>query len=55
MADQHETQRIARLTPLDEVLARIDAIDVETVRAVCAEYFAPERQTLLSLGPAPAT
>ena len=40
--------------PLDEVLARIDAIDVETVRAVCAEYFAPERQTLLSLGPAPA-
>ena len=39
---------------LDEVLARIDAIDADTVRAVCAEFFAPDRQTVLSLGPAPA-
>jgi predicted Zn-dependent peptidase len=37
--------------PLDEVLARIDAIDGDAVRAVCADYFAPDRQTVLSLGP----
>ena len=40
--------------PLDEVLARIEAIDEDTVREVCAEFFGPERQTVLSLGPAPA-
>ena len=37
--------------PLDEVLALVDAIDEDTVRSVCAEFFAPERQTVLSLGP----
>jgi predicted Zn-dependent peptidase len=37
--------------PLDEVLALVDAIDEETVRSVCAEFFGPERQTVLSLGP----
>ena len=37
--------------PLDEVLAKVDAISVDDVRAACAEFFAPERQTLLSLGP----
>ncbi|HET9010455.1 MAG TPA: insulinase family protein, partial [Gemmatimonadaceae bacterium] len=37
--------------PLDEVLALVDAIDEDTVRAVCAEFFAPEAQTVLSLGP----
>jgi predicted Zn-dependent peptidase len=37
--------------PLDEVLALVDAIDEVTVRSVCAEFFAPERQTVLSLGP----
>ena len=36
---------------LDEVLALVDAIDDDTVRAVCAEFFAPDRQTVLSLGP----
>jgi predicted Zn-dependent peptidase len=40
--------------PLDEVLALVDGIDAETVRAVCREVFPPERQTVLSLGSAPA-
>ena len=38
---------------LDEVLARIDAIDQDTVRAVCGEFFAPDIQTVVSLGPKP--
>jgi predicted Zn-dependent peptidase len=37
--------------PLDEVLALVDAIDADTVGEVCRQYFAPERQTVLSLGP----
>ncbi len=37
--------------PLDEVLRRIDAIDVEAARAACAEFFRPELQTVVSLGP----
>ena len=36
---------------LDEVLALIDAIDAETVSAICKTFYAPARQTLLSLGP----
>ena len=36
---------------LDEVLARIDAIDGASVAAVCRDFFAPERQTVLTLGP----
>jgi predicted Zn-dependent peptidase len=38
--------------PLDEELALIDTIDADDVAAVCREYFAPARQTVLSLGPA---
>jgi predicted Zn-dependent peptidase len=38
--------------PLDEELALIDTIDADDVAAVCREYYAPERQTVLSLGPA---
>jgi predicted Zn-dependent peptidase len=41
--------------PLDETLALVDAIDEETVAAVCRSCFAPERQTVVSLGPAPLT
>ena len=37
--------------PLDEVLAKIDAITVQDTRDVCAEFFRPELQTLVSLGP----
>ncbi|MGH7653521.1 MAG: M16 family metallopeptidase [Gemmatimonadaceae bacterium] len=37
--------------PVDEVLAKIDAITAEQTNAACAEFFAPERQTLVSLGP----
>jgi predicted Zn-dependent peptidase len=37
--------------PLDELLARIDSITVDETRDVCAEFFPPERQTLVSLGP----
>ena len=38
---------------LDEVLALIDAIDQDTVRRVCGEFFAPDTQTMVSLGPKP--
>ena len=40
-----------RYRTLDELLAEIDRIDVDSVAAVCSRYFAPERQTLLTLGP----
>jgi predicted Zn-dependent peptidase len=36
---------------LDELLAQVDAVDEETVRQVASEFFAPEAQTVLSLGP----
>ena len=36
---------------LDQLLAEIDQIDAATVAQVCRDYFAPERQTLLTLGP----
>jgi predicted Zn-dependent peptidase len=36
---------------LDELLALIDAIDAQTVADVCKTYYAPARQTLVSLGP----
>jgi predicted Zn-dependent peptidase len=36
---------------LDELLALVDSIDSGTVAQICKEYFAPERQTLVSLGP----
>jgi predicted Zn-dependent peptidase len=41
--------------PLDEMLALVDAIDEDTVLAICREFFAPEQQTVVSLGPAPLT
>ena len=37
---------------LDEMLALVDGIRSETVHQVAQEFFAPERQTVLSLGPA---
>jgi predicted Zn-dependent peptidase len=36
---------------LDDLLALIDAIDAQTVADVCRTYYAPARQTLVSLGP----
>lgn len=36
---------------LDEVLARIDAVTPDGAAAVAAEFFAPERQTVVRLGP----
>ncbi|MBA3644933.1 MAG: insulinase family protein [Gemmatimonadaceae bacterium] len=36
---------------LDEVLAKIDAIDGEVVAEVCSTMFAPELQTVVTLGP----
>ncbi len=38
---------------LDEVLAEIDRIDVNSVGQVCRDYFTPERQTIVSLGKQP--
>lgn len=40
--------------PLDEVLAAIDRIDQVAVAAVCREFFSPDAQTVLSLGPGAA-
>ena len=36
---------------LDDLLALIDAIDAQTVADICKTYYAPARQTLVSLGP----
>ncbi|HEY0777398.1 MAG TPA: pitrilysin family protein [Gemmatirosa sp.] len=38
---------------LDEVVARLEAVTPDDVRALCAELYDPERQTVLSLGPKP--
>jgi predicted Zn-dependent peptidase len=38
---------------LDAVLAEIAQITEDDVRAACREFFPPDRQTLLTLGPAP--
>ncbi len=35
----------------DELLAQVDAVDAETVREVARTFFAPGRQTVLTLGP----
>jgi predicted Zn-dependent peptidase len=40
-----------RYRPLDQLLAEIDAVSAEQANAVAAEYFAPERQTIVRLGP----
>jgi len=37
--------------PLDRMLAEIDAVTPDEVAEVAAEYFAPERQTVVRLGP----
>jgi predicted Zn-dependent peptidase len=37
--------------PLDRMLAEIDAVTADEVAAVATEYFAPERQTVVRLGP----
>ena len=37
--------------PLDDVLSRIEAVSAGQVAAVAAEFFAPERQTVVRLGP----
>ena len=37
--------------PLDRVLEEIDAVGADTLAAVAREYFAPERQTIVRLGP----
>jgi predicted Zn-dependent peptidase len=36
---------------LDEVLALVDAIDLETVTEICKSFYSPDVQTLVSLGP----
>jgi predicted Zn-dependent peptidase len=38
---------------LDETLALVEAISADDIRSVASEFFAPDRQTVLSLGPAP--
>jgi predicted Zn-dependent peptidase len=37
---------------LDELLAEVDAVTAADVGALAAEYFSPERQTMVRLGPA---
>jgi predicted Zn-dependent peptidase len=36
---------------LDELLALVDAISTDAVREACSEFFAPDSQTVVSLGP----
>jgi predicted Zn-dependent peptidase len=36
---------------LDEICGRIDAVTEEEVAEICREYYAPERHTIVSLGP----
>jgi len=36
---------------LDELLSIVDGISRETVAEVCREFFSPDSQTILSLGP----
>ncbi len=36
---------------LDQLLSLVDGISSETVREVCEEFFTPEKQTIVSLGP----
>ena len=43
--------RSGKVIDNDEVLALVDAIDTDTVAELCKTYFAPEKQTLVSLGP----
>ena len=38
---------------LDETLALVEAVTAAEIAGVAAEFFAPEKQTVLSLGPAP--
>jgi predicted Zn-dependent peptidase len=40
-----------RYRRLDEVLAEIDGVTVDAAAAVAAEYFAPERWSVVRLGP----
>ena len=40
-----------RYRPLDEMLREIDAVTSEAVAAVAEEFFAPQRQTVVRLGP----
>jgi predicted Zn-dependent peptidase len=40
-----------RYRPLDEMLSEIDRMSSDDVNAVAQEFFAPERQTVLRLGP----
>jgi predicted Zn-dependent peptidase len=37
--------------PLDQMLAEIDAVTADQIAAVAEEFFAPERQTVVRLGP----
>ncbi|HJR16181.1 MAG TPA: pitrilysin family protein [Gemmatimonadales bacterium] len=37
--------------PLDEMLAEIDSVDPDQIMDVASEFFAPERQTVVRLGP----
>jgi predicted Zn-dependent peptidase len=37
--------------PLDHMLAEIDAVTADEVAAVAAEFFPPDRQTVVRLGP----
>jgi predicted Zn-dependent peptidase len=40
--------------PLDTMLAEIDAVSADDIAAVAAEFFPPERQTMVRLGPTPS-
>ena len=37
--------------PLDDLLADVDAVTFDAAREVCSEFFTPDRQTVVHLGP----
>jgi predicted Zn-dependent peptidase len=39
---------------IEQILAAVDAVSAEDIASVASEYFDPERQTVLELGPAAA-
>jgi predicted Zn-dependent peptidase len=40
------------VTPMEEIIAQIDAVTPERLHALAQQLFAPERRTLVALTPA---
>ncbi len=47
-----ETLMRGAVTPMEEIIAQIDAVTPERLHALAQQLFAPERRTLVALTPA---